>query len=216
MNDALDRLRAADPAAPALEPDTHGPEARAILARVLATADLPPRPRRWRRRRRVAIGIAGATVAAAVAALFVVEPAAAYTVDRNADGTLAVSFRSTQLKNPDKLNAELARAGARTVVLRMVPADQCTARLDMDPAFPFRTDLTPQELAAELERFPVSYRVQDESVLITIRPEKIPAGDFLAFGYAFRTDRGGHTTMAVPAVVRTMPSCMAIPTPPQR
>lgn len=38
-------------------------------------------------------------------ALFIAEPAAAYTVDKHADGSIAVSFRADRLKETDKLNA---------------------------------------------------------------------------------------------------------------
>jgi hypothetical protein len=53
-------------------------------------------------------------------------------------------------------------------------------------------------------------------VVITIRPDKIPAADTLAFGYAIRNDHEGRNTTVVPAVVRTLPSCIAIPTPHRR
>lgn len=209
MNDALDRLRAADPALAAHDTDPHSSHARALLERVLTDSPVPP-PRRVRRR--LAIGITAATVAAAAAAFFIVEPAAAYTVDRNADGSVVFSFRASRLNNPAKLNADLARAGARTVVIQMVPADQCTAPLDMDPAFPFRNDLTQEQL----DRYPVSYRPVKNGVVVTIQPAKVPAGETLAFGYAIRDDRDGQTTFVKPAVVRTLPSCMAIPTPPHQ
>lgn len=209
MNDALDRLRAADSALTVTEPDPRDSQAQALLERILAAPQVSPRRHG---RRRLVVGLASATVAAAATAFFIAEPAAAYTVDKNADGSIGVSFRAARLTDTDKLNAELARAGARTVVMRMVPADQCTTPLDMDPAFPFLTTATPEEL----NRYPVSYQVRDASVVITIRPDKIPAADTLAFGYAIRNDREGRTTTAVPAVVRTLPSCMAIPNPPRR
>jgi hypothetical protein len=208
MNDALDRLRAADPAVTAHDTGPRSPHARSLLERVLTDAPAPSR----RGRRRLAIGLAGATVAAAAAAFFIVDPAAAYTVDKHADGSVVFSFRADRLNNPAKLNADLARAGARTVVIRMVPADRCTAPLDMDPVFPFRNDLTQEQL----DRYPVSYRPVTNGVVITIQPEKMPAGDTLAFGYAIRDDRDGQTTFVKPAVVRTLPSCMAIPTPRER
>ncbi|HTJ36771.1 MAG TPA: hypothetical protein VL738_26410 [Dactylosporangium sp.] len=209
MNHTLDRLRAADPALTMTDADPRDPQARALLERVLGAPQASPR--RHGRRRLVA-AVASATVAAAATAFFIAEPAVAYTVDKQADGSIAVSFRAARLTDTKKLNSELARAGARTVVMRMIPADQCRTPLDMDPMFPFLTTATP----AELNRYPVSYRFQDAGVVITIRPDKIPAADTLAFGYAMRNDREGHTTIAVPAVVRTVPSCMAIPNPPRR
>jgi hypothetical protein len=190
MKDALARLRAADPAARA--PDPRSPEARALLDRVMSSS-VPPR----RRTKRLVVGISVATVAAAVAAFFVVDPAAAYTVDRNADGSLAVTFKADRLGDPAKLNASLARAGARTTVMRMTTA--CTTPLDLDPAFPFGSP--------DVDRYPVSYRLGDDSVLITIRPEKIPAGESLAFGFLHHD----HDTVVRPAVVRSMPPCMARP-----
>jgi hypothetical protein len=204
MNDTLDRLRAADPALAMTEPDPRHPQARALLERVLAAPQASPRRHG---RRRLVVSAVAATVAAAAAAFFVAEPAAAYTVDKNADGSIAVSFFASRLTDTRELNADLARAGARTVVMRMIPADQCTTPLDMDPSFPFLTTATPEEL----NRYPVSYRVQDGGMVITIRPDKMPPGDTLAFGYAVRDDDQGRTTIAVAAVVRTLPSCMAIP-----
>lgn len=200
MNDALNRLRAADPARSVPDADPQDPVAEALLERVFTA---PQEPRRRAGRRRLILGVGAATVAAAATAFFIAEPAAAYTVDKQADGSVAVSFRAPRLRDTKRLNAELARAGARTVIMRMVPADQCTAPLDIHPDFPFRTYATPEEV----DRYPVSYRPTDDSVVITIRPDKMPPGASLAFGYAIR----GSTTLAVAAVVRTMPPCMAIP-----
>ncbi|GAB3829434.1 hypothetical protein ACFPIJ_32360 [Dactylosporangium cerinum] len=209
MNDTVDRLRAADPTRTMTDADPGDPQARALLARVLAVPQESPRRRGHRR---LVAAVAGTAVAAAATAFLITEPAAAYTVDQRADGSIGVSFRAARLKDTKKLNAELARAGARTVVIRMVPADRCTAPLDMDPLFPFLTSATP----ADLDRYPVSYQLRDEGVIITIRPDKMPAADTLAFGYAIRKDHDGSTTIAVPAVVRTLPACMAVPNPPRR
>jgi hypothetical protein len=200
MNDALTRLRAADPAG-ATAADPRSPQAQALLERIVAE----PAPTRKRRRQLVA-GIASAALAAAVATFLVVDPASAYTVDRRADGSVVVTFRAERLKDPAKLNAELRRAGARTVLIRMVPADRCTQALDQDPAFPFRTYATP----GELDRYPVSYQPEKGGVRIFIRPGKMPPGDTLAFGFL----HDGHDTIVRPAVVRTVPSCMARPARP--
>ncbi|MEV0271275.1 hypothetical protein AB0H43_21060 [Hamadaea sp. NPDC050747] len=214
MTDPLDRLRAADPARTHTDPDPRSPQALALLERILDTpADpAPAHPARKRSRRRLVAGLAAVAVAATGAAFFVATPAAAFTVDKRADGSVAVSFRAERLKDTAKLNAELNRAGARTVVMRMVSAARCAEQLDMDPAFPFLTTATPEDL----ERYPVTFRVADGTVIITIRPEKIPAADTLSFGYAMRSDPDGPTTIVVPAVVRTLPSCMAIPERPNR
>ncbi|GHJ45252.1 hypothetical protein Cs7R123_25940 [Catellatospora sp. TT07R-123] len=217
MNDsraeALARLRAADPATDT--PDPRTPQARALLEQVLATADTPP-PATSRRRRRFALGFAAAAAAAVTATFAVVLPASAYTVDQRADGSVAVVIRASQLDDPARLNRALARAGARTVALEMVPADRCPTPPDADPAFPMLVDPTPEELAASLARFPVDYRQGDGTVLITIRPWLIPAAETLVLGYAVVDGRGDRTTYVRPVVVRSLPACLAIPTPPHR
>jgi hypothetical protein len=204
MNDALTRLRAADPATGPAGRDPRSPEARALLERIVSEpAEGGPAARSKHRRKRLVLGIAGAAVAAAVATFFVVDPAAAYTVDRQADGSVVVTFRADRLKDPGKLNAELKRAGARTVLFKMVPGNRCTEVLDQDPAFPLHASATP----AEIDRYPVAYQPESNGVRIFIRPDKMPPGDMLAFGFL----RDGHDTIARPVVVRTMPSCMALP-----
>ncbi|MDI1463896.1 hypothetical protein QEZ54_23190 [Catellatospora sp. KI3] len=217
MNDrtarAMATLRAADPAPTA--PDPADPQARALLERVLQTPDAPP-PAPARGRRRLVVGVAGAAAFAAAAVFAVAQPAAAYTVQRNPDGTVAVVIRPSQLHDPDRLNAALARVGARTTVLRMVPADRCPTAPEVDPAFELPEDATPEQLAAQIARFPVDYRMGDEEVLITIRPWLIPSADSLALGYAFASGPAGPTTYVRPAVVRTMPACLPMPTPPRR
>ncbi|MBV1856133.1 hypothetical protein [Catellatospora tritici] len=217
MNDrtaqALARLRAADPAPTA--PDPRHPQARDLLSRVLDSPDTAP-PAPARNRRRLVVGFAGAVAVAAAGVFALAQPAAAYTVDRHPDGTVAVVIRPSQLHSPDKLNAALARVGARTTVLPMVPAGQCTTPPDIDPAFRMPDDPTPEQVAAQIARFPVDYRLGDEEVLITIRPWLIPSADTLALGYAFAAGPDGPTTYVRPAVVRTMPGCLPIPTPPRR
>jgi hypothetical protein len=166
-----------------------------------------PARRPWRRLVLAAAAV-GTAAAVAAAAFFIASPTAAYAVDKHADGSIGVSFNAKRLQDTSELNAELARAGARTVVIRMVPADQCTAPLDMDPMFPY---LPPTATQAELDRWPVSFQIQDAGLVITIRPGKMPAGDTLVFGYAIRNIPGGRDMFGKPAVVRTLPPCMAIP-----
>jgi len=167
------------------------------------------RAARWPRRKLVLAAAAVATVAAAGTAFFIASPTAAFAVDKHADGSIAVSFNANRLQDTSELNAELARDGARTVVFRMVPADQCTTPLDMDPMFPYLPPTASQE---ELDRWPVSFHIiQGEGLVITIRPDKMPAADTLAFGYAIRDIPGGRDTFGKPAVVRSLPPCMAIP-----
>lgn len=185
-------------------------ELKIVVATRAAEGAVPEtgRPGRRPRRKLVLAAAAVVTVAGAAAAFFVASPTAAYAVDKHADGSIAVSFNANRLQDTSALNAELARAGARTVVIRMVPADQCTAPLDMDPMFPY---LPPSATQEELDRWPVSFQIHDGGLVITVRPGKMPAGDTLAFGYAIRNNSGGRDTLGKPAVVRTLPPCMAIP-----
>ncbi len=224
VDQAMARLRAADPAPhPATETtDPHSPMARAMLERVLATpqttagAAETPAPRR---RRRFALGFGAAGAVAAVTAFTVLQPwsaGPAYSFEDRLDGSVAVTFRPDQLRDPATLNAELARRGARTVVMAMVAAGQCPAEPDLDPSFRLLVDPTEQELAEQLAKWPVKYELHEESVLITILPERIPQGESLVFGYALLTAGGERTTMVRPAVVRSVPACLAQPTPPVR
>jgi len=185
-------------------------ELKNVVATRAAEGAVPETGRPGRRPRRTLVLAAAAvvTVAAAATAFFVARPTAAYAVDKHADGSIAVSFNANRLQDTRALNAELARAGARTVVIRMVPADRCTAPLDMDPMFPY---LPPTATQDELDRWPVSFQIRDDGLVITIRPGKMPAGDTLAFGYAIRSIPGGRDMFGKPAVVRTVPPCMAIP-----
>jgi hypothetical protein len=187
-------------------------ELKTVVATRAAEGAVPETgsPARPPRRRLVLAAAAVVTVAAAAAAFFVASPTAAYAVDKHADGSIAVSFNAKRLQDTSELNAELARDGARTAVIRMVPADQCTAPLDMDPMFPYLPSTATQE---ELDRWPVSFQIHDGGLVITIRPDKMPAGDTLAFGYAIRSIPGGRDTLGKPAVVRTLPPCMAITAP---
>jgi len=210
---ALARLRAADPAAdPAAvgQSDPNTPEARAMLDRVLMAQDEQPRVA-VRSRRRLVVGLAGAAAVAVVTTLAVLgpwpggEPASAYNVDRHADGSLAVTIRAARLTDTAKLNAELARQGARTTVMAMVPADRCPTPAAVDPRFELRPGI------------PVDYeQAGNGSVLIVIKPWNIPAGDALVIGYTIRNDREGRTTLVRPVVVTSAPSCLAIPSLPLR
>ncbi|MFC7241423.1 hypothetical protein ACFQO7_02905 [Catellatospora aurea] len=210
MNDrnstALARLRAADPAPPVLHP--HDPYARAMLDRVLAVEDNPPvRPRPARHR--LATALAGTVVFAAAGVLAVAEPwaAPAYSVGVNADGSVVVSFRADELTDPAQLNAELAQAGARTVVMGMVPADQCASQPPVDTEYEFPLPGTPEHATS-----PIDYQLRDEGVYVVIRPQHIPAADQLVIGYAI--DGQAHRTMVRPWVVVTVPQCLPRPTPP--
>ncbi|WP_144120099.1 hypothetical protein [Catellatospora sichuanensis] len=209
-SDTLARLRAADPAPPA--PDPHDPYARAMLDRVLTAHGTPPtRPRPARRR--LAMALAGAAVFAAAGVLAVAEPwaepAEAYSVGTNADGSVEVSFDAAELTDPAKLNAALARAGARTVVMGMVPDGQCTGEPAYDVVYELPVPGTPEHATTPLE-----YQLREDGVFIIIRPQYLPAADTLVIGYAIDHLADGRSTMVRPVVVMTVPSCLARPTPP--
>ncbi|MEU8076272.1 hypothetical protein AB0B31_12575 [Catellatospora citrea] len=216
MNDrsstALARLRAADPAPPVADP--HDPYARAMFDRVLTTPGAPPPPPR-RARRRLALALAGTAVFAAAGVLAVAEPwadpAEAYSVGTNADGSVEVSFDAAELTDPAKLNAALARAGARTVVMGMVPDGQCAGQPTFDVTYELPVPGTP-----EFATSPLEYQMREDGVSIIIRPQYLPAADTLVIGYSIDHDAEGRSTMVRPVVVATVPSCLTRPTPPTR
>lgn len=216
MNDrsstALARLRAADPAPPA--PDLHDPYARAMLDRVLAAAETPPAPARPARPR-LAMALAGAAVLGAAGVLAVAEPwaapAEAYSVGTNADGSVVVSFDAAELADPAKLNAALARAGARTVVMAMVPDGRCAEQPALDAGYRLPVPGTPEHTTTPLE-----YQLREDGVFVVIRPQHLPPADTLVIGYAIDDDTEGRSTMVRPVVVTTVPSCLVRPTPPGR
>jgi hypothetical protein len=108
-------LRTADPAA-GVRPDPTSPQARRLLADVLAE------PRPTHRHRTTVVG--GVLAVAAAVAVFVgvgSNPAAhlgpsAYSVTRSGDGTVQVVVRWGRLRDPQALQRALDRAGARTRV----------------------------------------------------------------------------------------------------
>ncbi|GAA2366602.1 hypothetical protein Cme02nite_29920 [Catellatospora methionotrophica] len=214
MNDrsstALARLRAADPAPAA--PDPSDPYARAMLDRVLTTADAPPSPVRPGRRR-LAMALAAASVLGAAGVLAVAEPwaapAEAYSVGTNADGSIEVSFDAAELTDPAKLNADLARAGARTVVMGFAPAEQCTGGTTIDVYYELPLPGTPEHATT-----PIDYQLREDGVFVVIRPQYLPPADTLVIGYAVHDGAEGRTTMVRPVVVMTVPTCLARPTPP--
>ncbi|GAA1363057.1 hypothetical protein [Catellatospora chokoriensis] len=207
---ALARLRAADPAPTGADP--HDPYARAMLDRVLTGTEIPqlrPRPAR----RRWALALAGTAVFAAAGVLAVAgpwsAPAEAYSVATNADGSVEVSFDAAKLTDPAKLNAALARAGARTVVLGMAPDGQCTGRPSFDVTYELPVPGTP-----EFATSPIEYRMGEDGVFIIIRPQYLPAADTLVIGYSIDHGTEGRSTMVRPVIVTTVPSCLTRPTPP--
>ena len=121
MTDLL--LRAADPAAD-LVADPHGPEAQALLARIVAE----PRTLRHPRppmHRMVRLGFAAAAAGAAAAVALVVPwpgghaglTSSAYAVTRQTDGSYRIVVHWAQLRNPARLQAALDRVGAPVRVL---------------------------------------------------------------------------------------------------
>ncbi|GIH18861.1 hypothetical protein [Rugosimonospora africana] len=227
---ALARLRAADPA-PA-RPDVQSPGARAMLDRVLSekavtenavtekvvTEKLVRPPAGFSTAgRRVAIGAAGAAAIVAVSALAVVapwspgQPASAYTVDKGPDGSVYVTVRLAQLKDPAKLNAELIRARANTLVMHMVPERRCATQPAIDAAFQLPSDATAEQRAAQKAKLPLTYELRGGEVSIDIQPSRIPSGDTLVIGYEFLSGPRGRTSLVRPVVVSAVPPCLAGP-----
>lgn len=149
MTDLIDTaVRQADPAAalPPAATDPDGPEARAVLATVLAAPGPVPGPRRhtWFRptgRRLVALGAAaalgGAAAVGAVLVLPVAGPAGhgspAYAADRNADGSVSVHvYEFTDAKG---LQARLHDLGVPATVDYLPAGEACQpARYHAVPA----------------------------------------------------------------------------------
>jgi hypothetical protein len=212
---SLARLRAADPAV--APPDPHDPYARSMLDRVLAAEDTPAPVRR--RPRRLLPRLAGAAAVLAAGVLSVVQPwsagnpAEAYTVDWHPDGSISVTIRASQLTDPAKLNAELARSGTPALVMGMVPAGRCPAPPAVDPLFKLPPEPTAEQREAQIARMPVRYEMRGDQAVILIQPWKIPAGDTLVLGYTIRRDAQGRTTKVWPAVVTAVPSCVPEPVP---
>lgn len=106
-DDVLTVLRSACPD-PEYRPSPHSPEARAMLARILGGRPKPARSRRMTRRRLVLAGIPALAAAVVAVAVSVALPGghpagrprggaraqlAAWTVTRQADGSIQVTFR---------------------------------------------------------------------------------------------------------------------------
>jgi hypothetical protein len=121
-----DLIRAADPAADA-QPDARSPHAAAMLAAIL---DQPRSARVARRsgRRPVRRVVIGGVLAGAAATVLLAAPMpwdhgggsltqSASAVTRLKDGSIRVVLRWSELADPARLQAELDRAGARTLVL---------------------------------------------------------------------------------------------------
>jgi len=198
---ALARLRSADPVSvlPAAHPDDV--TARAMLDQILTEPSALPRLRRTRRRL-VLAGAVAVTAAAVVAAGVVATPwsngrpaSAAYAVTADGDGAVSVTVHWDQLRDPAALNAELARLGARTVVMPVSTDGTCRTGFATDPAHPLILRIKFDE-HPEL-RDPARFREYmwsqmpwldqtarwADGVAFTIRPDRIPAGDTLLIPY---------------------------------
>jgi len=213
---ALARLRAADPAIQ--RPDPSSPYARAMLERVLAAADTPTQSRARPTRRWIAVGSLGVVAATAVSILAVTTPwsqgqaASAYTVDRLPNGSLNITIHLSQLQDPARLNAELARENAHTVALRMtLPADQCSISPSIVDQFKEPAPNSPEQAAIAQS---VSWGTRQETASLTIHPQKIPLNETLVVAYAVYRPPYGQGFLISPRIVPSAPSCL--PAPPFR
>jgi hypothetical protein len=242
LDAALSRLRDADPAE-ATPVDTLGtdPYAHAMLTQILGSADdhSLAEPNRTRRRRRIRRrALAGAVVAAVVVtAVAAVVPmpwshgqmsSAAYAVTKNADGTVAVTVRWNQLRDPDALNAQLRQAGVRAAVLLYSPPGQCRTPVPADPAYStLRLDMRqhpelandPLALAIYLRSLtpwiahPQQSGEPEDVSVFTIHPDAIPSGDQLLILPQWHRNEGATTndmlelrSLIVPALPQCVPS----------
>jgi hypothetical protein len=228
---ALSRLRSADPGSSLPAPDPQDRAARAMLDQVLADRPGVAPGRRGGARRLVLAGAVAATVAAIAAVGVVATPwshgrpaAAAYAVTADGDGAVSVTVRWDELRDPTALNAELARLGARTVVMPRSPDGRCRTGFATDPAHPvvLRINLDEHPELRDPAAFLAYTRSQQPwldqtsrwagGVAFTIRPDKIPAGDTLLIPYEFTTPepvRPGGVDAALygSVLVRDVPDC---------
>ena len=227
---ALARLRCADPASGL--PAVDALDARAMVERILAE---PPAvaPGGGRTPRRLVLGgVVAAATAAAVAAGVVATPwsngrpaASAYAVTADGDGAVSVTVHWDELRDPAALNAELARSGARTVVMQRSADGRCRTGFATDPAHPdhLRVNLDEHpELRdpAKFREYALSQRPwidqrssSADGVAFTIRPDKIPAGDTLLIPYEFaRTEPappgGADAALYGSLLVPDVPACV--------
>jgi hypothetical protein len=241
LDAALSRLRNADPAA-AAPVDTLGtdPHTLAMLTQILGSAGdrSVAAPSRTRRRRIRRLALAGAVVAAvAVTAVAAVVPmpwshgqmsSAAYAVTKNADGTVGVTVRWNQLRDPGALNAQLRRAGVRAAVMLYSAPGQCRTPVLSDPAYStLRLDMRqhpelandPHALAAYLRSLtpwidhPQQSGEPEDVSVFTIHPDAIPSGDQLLILPQWHRTEGARTddtlelrSLIVPALPHCVPS----------
>jgi len=222
LDTARARLRAADPADPV---DPHDAAARAMFERIVTDPAEPARVRtRSPRRRLVLAGAAVAAVAAVATAGAITTPWShghpadgAFAVTPKADGSIAITVRWNQLRDPAALNAKLARLHARTVVMQVDPS--CKATPVVDPAHNglYRIDLTkhpelgnPGAEAAWLRAQQPWISYGATNVAFTLHPRQIPAGDTLVIPYDLRADVLPNSPVSPIShmLVREVPSCV--------
>ncbi len=196
-------LRAADPAATQPAPNPHSVAAQALLERIVAQPQTP-RSRRAVRRRVALAAVGGSAAIAAAIAGVVATPwsrghptNAAYAVTRHSDGSVDVAVHWDQLRDPAALNADLAQAGARTVVMPHSAPGACTTSFVVIPghAVP-RIDPGLRDPTA----FQAYLRAHDPWIepmsastdrgLFTIHPDKIPDGDTQLITYHIEPTTG--------------------------
>jgi hypothetical protein len=228
---ALARLRSVDPVSGLPVPDAQDVTARAMLDQILAEPPGGTPGHRRTRRRLVMAGVVATTAAAVVAAGVVTTPwshgrpaSAAYAVTTDGDGAVSVTVYWDQLRDPAALNAELARLGARTVVMQRSTDGACRTGVATDPAHPpylgIKFDEHPElrdpakfrdYVWSQMPWIDQTYRWTD-GVAFTIRPNRIPTGDTLLIPYEFaRTEPAepGGTDAALygSMLVRDVPAC---------
>jgi hypothetical protein len=238
---ALSRLRNADPAAATpLGATAIDPHARAMLTRILDSADrsvAAPSRTRGRHVRRLALaGVLAASMAVAALADVIPTPwshgrasSAAYAVTRNADGTVGVTVRWKQLHDPDALNARLRRVGVRAAVMLYSAPRQCRTPVASDPAYStVHVDMRqhpelanhPRALAAYLRSLTPwiehaeQSRTGDDISVFTIHPAAIPAGDQLLILPRWDRTQGATTDDVLELrslIVRALPPCVPSP-----
>jgi len=229
------RLRSAYPAWTLPVPDPRDVMALAMLERILAApaSDGPARHRRPTRRRLVLAGVVAVTAATGLTVGVVAMPwsgghpaAAAYAVTKHVDGSVSVTVRWDELRDPAALNAELARQRARTVVMPRSAEGQFTIGFATDPAYsgPVRINFEehpelrdPTKFKAYLDALSpwIDYVAgSGDGAVVTIHPDKIPADDTLLIPYEFVPSHPtqasrtalGFTSMLVPEVPACVPS----------
>lgn len=223
LDTARARLRAADPAGTSA--DAHNASARAMLERIVSDS-AEPEPARVRlpRRRLVLAGVAVGAVVAVVTAGAIATPwshgqptNAAFALDRRPDGSIDLTVRWSELRDPGPLNQKLARLGARTVFITR--SATCHVEFPFDPAHPpflrFADPLHPDLVAvrksiAESEQW-LYFLALPRSGNLTIHPGKIPAGDTLLIPYELVRSEPGSADPPVSAgemLVPHVPACV--------